>query len=176
MLNARPRRGLARLAACLLAAGLLPAPAGAATSFGDVVVAVEPEPKGDSSHGYAEYWVVVTNRSGQESHAVTLTLPRPGYAPPGDHLRAASRSVEVGPGATVRVALLQPGYPVIYGNGLEVRIDGRVQEAAVPLNVRTPRGLGYSHRGYLSSPGSTVPLVLASPGVRSEFLDRARQA
>src|SRR5580693_4090851 len=52
-----------------------------AASYGDVDVAIETEPSAKATHGYAEMWVRVTNRSKQEAREVRLTLPQHSYSP-----------------------------------------------------------------------------------------------
>jgi hypothetical protein len=128
----------------LVVALLAAAPARAGTVFGDIDVTVDVAPKGESNHGYTEYIIAVVNRSETRPHRVTLFLPRMEYHPRQSHVREVSRTVgEVGPGATVRVSLLQPSYPPVFGADLGVSIDDRRQEDRVRLAVQQVRVPGY---------------------------------
>src|SRR5579884_3103432 len=156
----------ARVISVLLGALLLTPIAvhAAPTSYGDIVVSPDPEPKGNASHGYTEFWVTVTNKSSERSHRITLSLPKMYHGGGGeDHLREISRTMEVGPGATARFALLQPNGLGLLGQGIAVTIDGRMQEDPVPFNFFTSSPFYGGRRG----PGSPAgpPLVLVSPGV-----------
>src|SRR5262245_50885103 len=105
----RPGRVRVRgLVLAALLALLLPAPA-AAEVFGDLDIRRGPEPHGNHSHGYTEYRVTVTNTSKVRGHTLTLSIPddETGRGR-GVYLRRVSRTVEVGPGATVPVGLLVP--------------------------------------------------------------------
>jgi hypothetical protein len=179
----RSRFGLQRLwcigALALAAVPLLAHPAPAQTTFGDIVVSVLPEPKGNASHGYTEYRVVLLNRSRDRSHTVTLSLPADAPRRPyEDFLRSVSRTVEVGPGLRVPVSLMHPNRPAPFGSGLLLRIDGR-QEERVRLNIPSSGGSGgygpyrrYGTRplGYaVGSGGPTEPLVLVSARVGEGF-------
>jgi hypothetical protein len=176
----RDSRLWAAAGALLLAA--LSAPAKEATTYGDIAVAVEVEPRNDSQHGYAEYVFTVANRSREHGHRVTLTLPRDDYGGFGDHLRSVSRTVEVGPESTVRVPLLVPFFPPVFGNNLRVAIDGRNQDDPVRLSQRiSSAGYGgrrgsYGYGGGYFSPagGPLVPLVLVSQRVAAieDFMGR----
>jgi hypothetical protein len=150
----------------LLAA--LPAPAKEAASYGDIVVSIETEPRSDSLHGYIEFVFTVANRSRDRGHRVTLTLPHSdwggrGY---GDQVRSVSRTVEVGPESTVRVALLVPHFPPCNGEGLSVAIDGRKEEEPVRMGLVSggSRAMGRSLGGP-GGGGGGEPLVLVSPKV-----------
>src|SRR5690348_14718797 len=98
-----------RIAACLLMV-VLAAPA-RATTYGEVEVIVEVQPRDQSWHGYFEYVLVVTNRSAERTHVVTLKMPHDRRYAGLDTIRDLRRTVQVGPKETVRVALLQPDYP-----------------------------------------------------------------
>jgi hypothetical protein len=172
-----PRRARGAGAWLLLGVILL-SPAAARASpvyFGNIVVNPEPEPKGTSSHGYTEYGVAVTNNSSDRSHRVTLSLPRTSFGLREDHIRELSRTLDVGPGATVRFALLQPASPALMGQGITVTIDGRTQDDPVPFNF-SRGGSSYGGRYGPGGMGSGVsqPLVLVSPGVGEEFLKQAQ--
>ena len=52
----------------------------------------------------------------------------------GNQIRKITRSVIVGPSATARVTLFQPSVR-LDGHGLEVTIDGKVQDDAAPLSI-----------------------------------------
>jgi hypothetical protein len=161
----------AAVGALLLTA--LPAPAKESTTYGDVAVAVESEPRNDSRHGYAEFVFTVNNRSRDRAHRVTLTLPRDDYAWYGDRIRSVSRTVEVGPENTVRVALLVPFFPPVTGGNLRVAIDGRDQEDPVRLSRISSggRGIPFGRSSYAIGAGSgSEPLVLVSQKVSGDFM------
>jgi hypothetical protein len=136
-------------------------PTPAAVTFGDISVNVEAEPRGNSSHGYIEYLFAVTNHSTDRLHQVRLTLPRLSAPRRRDSLREISCTAEVGPGETIRMALLQPDHPPLEGGGLAVTIDGRREETDVPVRLGN-----VFHNHY--SPGHSTGelLVLISQSIR----------
>ena len=99
--------------------------------FDDITVTPELQPSGNTFHGYAEYRIAVSNRSPDTAHQVTLILPKETFAVSGSRIREITRSVVVGPAATVHVSLLQPSVPMAYGSELGVAIDGVVQKEEV---------------------------------------------
>ena len=105
----------------------------ALTEFEDIIISPELTPSGSSFHGYAEYRINVSNRSSDKAHHVTLTLPKSDFGF-GNRNRKITRSVIVGPSATARVTLFQPSVR-LDGRGMEVAIDGEVQDDAVPLSI-----------------------------------------
>jgi hypothetical protein len=170
-------------AAALVAVAILlpPAHAPAAETVGDLAVTVAPGPKDQVQHGYTEYVVLVTNQSADRPHDVTLSIPRYSYHAPQDYLQEVSRTVRVGPGATVRVALLQPYRPVLFGNGLAVSIDGRKQERYIDFAPRSSSVSPYAAArpyGGSASYGATPlqSVVLVSRGVPDDFLVAAGRA
>ena len=119
--------------------------------FDDIKITPELTPSGTSLHGYAEYRIAVSNRSPDKTHQVTLTLPKNSSFGLGNHIRKITRSVVVGPSATVHVALLQP--PVtLGGRDLGVAINGDVQDEAVPLSIFDHGGKDY-HASRVSTSG-----------------------
>jgi hypothetical protein len=151
-------------------------------TFGDIVVVARNEPGGNSTHGYTEYVFVVTNRSADRTHRVELTVPRDSYSRGvGDSIRSISREIEIGPGLTENVSLWQPDRPGVFGHGLGVRIDGRLQDRAVPLNIASGSGTSsgghYRHYGptfamksaTIGGPGGSGALLLISPGARKNL-------
>ena len=123
----------------------------ARTEFDDIKITPELTPSGTSLHGYAEYRIAVSNRSPGKTHQVTLTLPKNSSFGLGNHIRKITRSVVVGPSATVHVALLQP--PVTMGGrDLGVAINGDVQDEAVPLSIFDHGGKDY-HASRVSTSG-----------------------
>jgi hypothetical protein len=173
-------------AATLAAAALLLPPAaaraqeGPATQIGDLHIVVWPPPKDECQHGYTEYVVTITNRSDDRPHEVTLSLPRYSYRAWYDYMQEVSRTARVGPGATVRVSLMQPYRPVLMGTGLAVSIDGRKQERFLDFAPRPSRVgpyMTYGSRGY-GGYGATPAqsLVLVSRGVPTDFLTEAERA
>jgi hypothetical protein len=157
-------------------------PASAAMIYGDITVNIEPEPKGASTHGYAEYQVSVTNRSAERSHRVRLSTPKGGGNPRHSNIREISRTVDIGPEATVRVPLYQLARPPVFGGGLSVSIDGREQDDVLQLNfapVRNEmasavsRGFGPA-RTFVPAPMSgSGALILYSRSVSNDFPDVA---
>ena len=79
-------------------------------TFDDIIVTPEQASAGlTATHGYLEYRVTVANRSKDQAHHVQLSLGRQGYGYGfGHYLQGLSRTVEVSPGATVKVSLFQP--------------------------------------------------------------------
>src|SRR5262249_14808615 len=152
---------------------LVLAPARAVT-YEDIDVTLLPEPKDKSSHGYFEYVFLVTNRSAERPHTVTLSVPDQKSYTGSDYIRELRRTVvQVGPKETVRVALLQPDYPHLGGEDVAVFLDERRQEYPVVLR---PNATQHSSRyyfpggGFRSSPGGVPePLVLKSPSIRKNF-------
>ena len=128
----------------------------AQTDFDDITVTPELDLGGGNSfHGYAEYRIAVSNRSLDKAHRVALILPRMSYGVSGNHIREITRSVVVGPAATVRVSLLQP--PVIlHGTTLGVAIDGEVQKQVVQLRI-DQHGRGESGGTHVSVSVGTPP-------------------
>jgi hypothetical protein len=148
-----------------------------AVSFGSVEVTVESEPKGNATHGYAEVWVRVQNRSEQTAHTVRLTFPKASYSPGTDYLRAVTRTVTVEPGKVARVALAYPERVTVVGTGLGITIDGREQEEAIALGGSSRGFGGYGRSRYSSSSsGPAQPLVLYSRSVDTNFPDWVGEA
>ena len=141
----------------------------AGTEFGDIIVTPELEPAGNAAHGYAEYRIAVSNRSPDTAHRVTLILPKKIFRTTRNHIREITRSIVVGPSATVYVSLLQPPVPLAPGSELGIAIDGEVQRKEVLLSggqhalVRSSTthvsvGVGTSPAGPVASKG--FPLLL----------------
>ena len=106
----------------------------AGTDFGDITIIPELEPVGNTAHGYAEYRIAISNRSPDTAHHVTLILPKEIFGTSGNRIREITRSIVVGPSATVYVSLLQPPVPLASGGELGVAIDGEVQRDEVLLS------------------------------------------
>src|SRR6185437_3759574 len=158
------------LVVCLMALAL--APAARADTFGDIDIVLESEPRGESWHGYFEYAFIVTNRSRERAHTVSLSLPGEKYILRGDYLRDVRRTEQVGAKQRVRITLLQPDYPPIGGSGLAITIDDHRQEREVMLKLNETQYRGYSYYGSRSSrfpPGGNTPLVLRSHRVTKNF-------
>ncbi|HEY7426191.1 MAG TPA: hypothetical protein VH682_18315 [Gemmataceae bacterium] len=155
---------------CLLLA--LAAPAQAMT-YEDIEVTLQSDSKDKSSHGYFEYVFLITNRSAERPHTVTLSVPDQKGFTGSDHIRELRRTVRVGAKETVRVALLQPDYPHLGGEDVAVFLDERRQEYPVVLR---PNATQHSSHLYFSrggrgsfSAGAPEPLVLKSPSIRKTF-------
>ena len=129
-------------------------------NFDNITITPGLHPSGITFHGYAEYRVGISNRSPDKAHQVTLILPKRSHSFSGEHIREMTRSVVVGPSATVYVSLLQP--PVLmYGDALGVAIDGKMQKEDVPLSLgRHGRDVFVN---YISTGGSTRVRVNSSP-------------
>ena len=106
----------------------------AGTDFDDITVTPELQPSGNTFHGYAEYRLAVSNRSLDKTHRVTLILPKTIFSVSGNRIRKITRSVVVGPSATVHVSLPQPPVPMAHGSELGIAIDGKIQEEEVLLS------------------------------------------
>ena len=131
----------------------------AGTNFDDITVTPELGLNGNSFHGYAEYRIAVSNHSLDKAHQVTLILPKMSVGISGNRIREITRSVVVGPSATVHVSLLQP--PVIlYGSYLGVAIDGEVQKEVVQLSIsqhgRDKSGMVHVSGSVSMPPGATI--------------------
>ena len=74
----------------------------AQTDFDDITITPELQPNGTTFHGYAEYRIGLSNHSPHKAYQVTLILPKTSYAFSGEHIRELTRTVVVGPSATVR--------------------------------------------------------------------------
>jgi hypothetical protein len=156
----------------------------AAVTYGDLEMAILPEPKGQHSHGYTEYRILVRNKGSERTRRVTLVVPGETYGPRRGALQGVSRTVDVGPGLIAPVSLLQPAQPDVMGRGIKVIIDGRQEEAMLPLNpVSTMGGMGaYGYgraygprRAYMytgMSMGTSHPLLLVSRDVNENFFKR----
>ena len=105
-----------------------------AVEFDDIVISPELTPSGNSHHGYAEYRIAIANRSPDKTHKVKLIFPKDSFNYSGGGIREMTRSVVVGPSATVHVSLFQP--PVgMSGHNLGVVIDGDLQDDKVSLSA-----------------------------------------
>src|SRR5687767_1299631 len=125
------RKEFLSLIACS-AAVLSGTPPALATVYRDITITAESVMAGNPTHGYTEYLVNITNSSVDKSHQVTLMLPRGHHGGIGNHFREIRRTVTVGPGAMVRVSLLQHALP-LGGSDIGVDIDGRSEEQTVPI-------------------------------------------
>ncbi len=117
----------------------------AQTYFDDITITPELTPKGTTYHGYAEYRIGISNRSPDKPYQVTLIFPKNSYGHSGEYVREMTRSVVVGPSATVHVSLLQPPMSM-HGNSLAVAIDGKMQKEDVPLHPARHGRNVYVHR------------------------------
>lgn len=153
------------------------APAQAATRFDDITVNVEQLPTGNSAHGYTEYPITLINHSTTQAHRVKLSIPKLRYHPGVDYIREISRTVDVGPNATVHVVLTQPALPFVPGSGLAVTIDGKEEEESLALTINQSSSgspyARYSSGFYSGTSLSFQPYVLLSRGVSNDFLEWA---
>jgi hypothetical protein len=174
----KSRLGLAAWAV-LLCAGAEPADEDK-PNFGDdvqVKVLLDSRSPTGGQHGYAAYPIAVINHSTSRTHKVTLSLPHDNYHFGGDVLRTVSRTVEVAPGERVRGDLLHPLSPPVQGENLRVSVDGRSFDRGLPLTLVRTGGVRYTVSagrviGMSSSRGGSEAVVLVSPNVPSEFLQR----
>ena len=141
----------------------------AGLEFGDIIITPELEPAGNAAHGYAEYRIAVSNRSPDTAHRVTLILPKKIFRTTRNHIREITRSIVVGPSATVYVSLLQPPVPLAPGSELGIAIDGEVQREEVLLSggqhAVARSSTAHASVGIGTSPGApvlrkSVPLLL----------------
>src|SRR5206468_3884890 len=102
--------------------------------YGDIQIEIIGEPKGEATHGYAEYLFLVSNTSKQASHRVTLSIPGGESSRGSSDLRAIQRSVTVEPKERSTVALYQPVSPPVNGRGVRVVIDDKTQDEPIPLD------------------------------------------
>jgi hypothetical protein len=177
------------LAAALLSLLIAGSAGRAAVTYGDLEMAVLPEPKGQHTHGYTEYRILVRNKGSERTRRVTLVVPGDTFGPRRGSLQGVSRTVDVGPGLIAPITLLQPAQPDIIGRGIKVIIDGRQEEAMLPLNpLSSAGGMGaygytrsYGRRGGMymyagMSGGPTHPLLLISRDVNENFFKRRVRA
>ncbi len=124
---------VAILVTCIVASGFGVAPAEAReVRYGDLVIRPLPDLPQTTTHGYHEFSFLVINESPVASRRVTLSGPQSSQVDVGlQGLSQIERSVTVGPGSTARLDLVQPPLPV-FGNSLEVRLDGQLQRELVP--------------------------------------------
>ena len=138
----------------------------AQTYFDDITVTPELQPKGSTVHGYAEYRIGISNRSPDKVHQVTLIFPKASYGHSGQYIREMTRSVVVGPSASVRVSLLQPPL-LMQGHAIGVTIDGKMQKEQVSLNpARHGRYVSVSH---ISGHQGVAECMWVFPPYRSRF-------
>ncbi|MCI0528435.1 MAG: hypothetical protein L0Y56_13430, partial [Nitrospira sp.] len=130
---------------------------GQSTTFGDITITAEPAPGGKSGHGYVEYKILITNRSLERTHTVTLVLPETRFSSNrGSYIREIIHERVVSPSSTALIPLLQPPLP-LYGEGVAVVIDDQRQREVVPLH--------FNHYSNYSN----MLFVLVSQGVRGDF-------
>jgi hypothetical protein len=170
--------------ACVAALAVLalagsPALAQLVRTYGELEFQVGPEPKGNASHGYAEYRVYIRNKGSDSTYRVTLKVPGESlYGSSQGALQSITRSVSVGPGLVSVVSLFQPAAPDILGRDIAVFIDGRQMRDHLPLAPVSGRGMyggyPYGRRGRMvyrspMGPGGTQPLVLISQRLNETF-------
>ncbi|MCP4345463.1 MAG: hypothetical protein GY795_08045 [Desulfobacterales bacterium] len=108
---------------------LVPATCYSLTSerFGDIKIEYHVTSEEQSSHGYFDYRITITNYSQTASHQVAITFPRDARTY-GNSIHSLSRSVTVSAGSTVTFSMLQPPLPLSYSNKTSVYIDGIFQK------------------------------------------------
>ena len=159
-----------------LLATLLFSMLGQAHAAGDIDVRVEPFFGGSGSHGYSEYAALVTNRSTQKGHEVTLKIPAQPYGRLNgwgdvDAIRSVTRTVTVRPEETVRVALFVPeGAIIVAGDGMGLWVDGRETEERFAVPIELARQGSRLQR----FSGADPPLVLVGTRVANDFVDRMK--
>lgn len=105
-----------------------------AARVGDLDIEPDPAVVAVRVHGYLDTRFVVTNRSAVAPHTVTLSLPARSYSRGwGQAIGELSRTFVVPPAATVVVTLPCPALP-IFGDGIEVAVDGRRQAEPLPYS------------------------------------------
>jgi hypothetical protein len=122
-----------------LLAGIFGVSAGA-TEYGDVTVTMNALAGGESTHGYAEYIVTITNKSSRR-RVVSLALPAREYSR-GNGIDSLTRTVAVEPGVVAKVSMWQPALSINGALALGVTIDGIEMQENVP-GVSINHGNGY---------------------------------
>jgi hypothetical protein len=155
---------------CLTAVALAaPGAPARASKDQDVTVTAEPAlPSEGSVSGYVEYRFKVANHSADQTHRVTVTLPKFPSGFYAYYLRSLTRTVEVPPLSTVAVSLFHPNL-ALPGSEVETSVDGNVVPLPVPLNGRPQRGRYLSSFSNVPSGSSPFlnyqPCLLVSAGV-----------
>lgn len=135
--------------------------------FGDIDVSAQIFFKGNTQQGYVEHRLVVANRSANRTHQVTLILPGGAYDINGPHLSRLSRTVTVGPNASVVVPLWQPALEMGGDESARVLVDGRLRgRLATASSGRHPTSFSSKY----NSDG--VTRLLFSRNINSDNLNR----
>lgn len=117
--------------------------ASGSVTYDDLIVSVESPVQGESSQGYIEYVVSISNQSLTAEHEVEIYLPFYSYGS-GDRIRRIRRRAVVGPQSSVSLSLFQPPLSM-WGSDIGVIIDGEVQRdsvsASFPDHCRSYSGL-----------------------------------
>jgi hypothetical protein len=151
----------------------------ARVSYGDIVITVENEPRGQTSHGYTEYRVQIVNKGSDRSRTVSVMFPGNTITGRGldGGIKSISRTVQVDPGKMTTISLFQPAMPDILGNAMSVTIDGRKQDDMIAMTPASGVGGGYRssrrsrYYGMMShSSGAVQSLILTSQRVDENFL------
>ncbi len=101
---------------------VLALPAFAAEQFGDILASTQPFASGETSHGYAEFRVLLENHSPKIAHTVRLVFPDRSYGS-GNCVSRISRTVSVAPNSQVLVPFWQPALPVNGTPAVRVEVD-----------------------------------------------------
>ena len=158
----------------LILTALLSAAKGGAASYlkGEITISAESMPTRtgheNSSHGYVEYRVLVTNRSSKNAHKVTLVLPGVSYSGSGHRISEVRQSALVGPNSAVTISLLQPPLPLA-GNQIGISIDGKGQRDRVSCDDARHGTGSYSWSGRNCAAG-----VLVSRNVDQSIRNKAQ--
>lgn len=130
-------------------------------AFGDIQIVDRTVAPDDSEFGYVDHAFEITNHSPDRTRRVTLSAPA-GDSGDLHRIRQLSRSVELAPGASARVSILQPPLP-LGGAHFSVTIDGQRQRERLATSAGRPGASGY-RTNFGSFQSTTQVYVLASPG------------
>jgi hypothetical protein len=152
-------------------------------THGELALWTDPEPQGESLHGYTEFRIYIQNKGSENKYRVSLKLPGEDFSHGRGRggLQSITRTVNVDPGMTVVASLFQPISPEVLGQDIAVFVDGRELKERLRLRPGSGRSMGpYFVRGgrrvYYGpgfSPGAAQPLVLTSQRVNENFFRKA---
>jgi hypothetical protein len=100
--------------------------------YDDIVISHHQGPQRDFAHGYIEYAFTIVNNSPEESHKVTLELPKNSNGS-SDFIYKMRREVVVGAGSSAKVSIFQPAIRM-NGSDISVYIDGVLQKKVMPFS------------------------------------------
>lgn len=135
----------------------------------DMVIQYQIENEATTQHGYQEHMISARNTSPKRTHGVTVTLG-PDASMNGDCLSRVTRTVEVGPGATVSIRIPQAALP-INSSAIAIAIDGREAGERLRVDFRHSSWSGSKPRPYLLVGGRSPSLADVRTELASTFPD-----